>query len=108
MEQIDRFKSIWEIQCEQQKKLRLDDDLFSDAETARVFRELNRQLYEECTDVSQLLPYYKRHVFRLKSGKANGLVAAFELACVLKVDLAIAQWLGVSARQLYHAFLENS
>jgi len=108
MEQIDRFKSIWEIQCEQQKELRLDPDLFSDAERARVFGELIRQLYEECNDVSQLLPDYKRHVIRLKSGKASGLVAAFELADVLKVVLAIAQLLGVSDRELYHAFLEKS
>jgi len=102
----DQWNEMWQKQHDQQVAFNMDPKGMNAITKAQTAKDLALGLYEEAGELSQVVARYKAHILRCppveKVNVADGA------ADVLKYLISIAQLYGVTATELYEAFLRKS
>lgn len=102
----DKWYEIWERQAATQRFFNLDPSAMDGIAKARVAKDLALGLYEEAGELSRDATRFKAHL--LKHRPVERVNVADEAADVLKYAIAIAQLYGVTAEEMFQAFMRKS
>jgi len=102
----DKWRSIWDRQKQQQESFGLDPDGMTLTDKALVAKDLSLGLYEEVAELARITVHFKRHLLRVPP--VDWINVVEEAADVLKYTIAIAQLHGVSAEDMFQAFMRKS
>lgn len=109
MEMMDvrgTWLKMWERQAEAQRFFNLNPEAMDNIARARASKDLILGLYEEAGELSREVTRFKAHI--LKGRPVERINVADEAADVLKYTIAIAQLYGVTAEEMFIAFMRKS
>lgn len=103
---VDMLQAIWAAQEAQQVQFNLDPRAMADVDKSANTKDLALNLYEEVSELAELATNYKAHILRRsRPSKTNVADAVVD---VLKLAVAVAQMHGVTASEVYQAFIRKS
>lgn len=102
----DLWVAMWERQAETQRFFNLNPEAMDSIAKARTAKDLALGLYEESGELSRDATRFKAHL--LKHRPVERTNVADEAADVLKYTIAIAQLYGVTAEEMFQAFMRKS
>lgn len=102
----DMWAKMWQRQSEAQSFFNLNPEAMDGIAKARTAKDLALGLYEEAGELARDATHFKAHI--LKHRPVERVNVADEAADVFKYAIALVQLYGVTAEEMFQAFMRKS